>query len=201
MASQRNSSTLGLTGVTTHHSSVMNGISSASQMSIHQPATYANGLHRGGRNERINHQSATLSPVVSVGSNNVTSNAAFLMDKLHSKANQMKNWNELSKNVKQCLLEKRPIVIDNNDRSQLQRCLDTMQNNIEVKSVQSMVDRLDTICRQLKLKFNFTKNYECFVSSDMYYVEIKLDMESGHVLDCKVSHLQDEAQVSCLCAR
>ena len=117
------------------------------------------------------------------------------MDKLYSKASTMKSWHDLSKSVKQALLEKRPIVTDNNDRLLLQRCLDTIQNNIEVKSVQSMVERLDTICRQLKLKFNFTKNYECFVSSDMYYVEIKLDMESGRVLDCQVAHHGGEPTV------
>ena len=120
---------------------------------------------------------------------------AILMDKLHSKSNQMKSWTDLSKSLKQSLLEKRPFVNDINDKLQLQRALDTMQNNIEVKSVQSMVERLDTICRQLKLKFNCTKNYECFVSSDMYYVEIKLDPDTGHVLDCNVVH-SDASQVS-----
>ena len=139
--------------------------------------------------------SSNAPPQAATGSlpvNDATS--VILMEKLHNKSSHMKSWNDLSKSVKQSLLEKRPIVTDHNDRVQLQRCLDTIQNNIEVKSVQSMVERLDTICRQLKLKFNFTKSFECFVSSDMYYVEIKLDMETGRVLDCKVAH-QDEGQV------
>ncbi|KAJ6225072.1 hypothetical protein RDWZM_003617 [Blomia tropicalis] len=125
------------------------------------------------------------------------STSSFLMEKLHSKSNQMKSWFELAKSVKQSVIEKRPIVSDNNDRLILQRCLDTIQNNIEVKSVQSMVERLETICRQLKLKFNNMPNSnQCFISSDMYYVEIKLNMETGQVLDCIISH-QDVSVQSC----
>lgn len=121
---------------------------------------------------------------------------SMAMDCLYTKSTQMKSWQELSKHLKQCLIEKRPLATDSNDRYQMQKCLDTIQKNIEVTSVQSMVERLEMICRQLKLKFNVTKNFECFVSSDMYYVEIKLDQKSGKVLDCKITH-ENDAAVSC----
>lgn len=119
--------------------------------------------------------------------------STILMERLYKKSNQMKNWNDISKCIKQSILEKRPIITDNNDLFQLQRCLDTLQKNIEVKSVQSLVERLESICRQLKLKFYF-RNFQCFVHSDMYYVEISLDVDSGRVMDCKIH--QDEALVS-----
>lgn len=121
--------------------------------------------------------------------------SSLLMGRLHTKSGQMRSWPELSKSMKQSLLEKRPLVTDSGDRFQLQRCLDTIQKQIEVCSVQSMVERLETICRQLKLKFICPKNYECFIHSEMYYVEIKLDMDTGRVLDCKVAHQTHEAQV------
>lgn len=125
--------------------------------------------------------------------------SSLLMDKLYSKANQMKSWNDISKSIKQSILEKKPIITDNNDRFQLQRCLDTIQKNIEVKSIQSLVERLESICRQLKLKFCLNNN-DCFVYSDMYYVEIKLDIDSGRVIDCKVDQHQPETKVSALVA-
>lgn len=112
---------------------------------------------------------------------------AILMDRLHGKSNQMKSWNDLSKSLKQSLLEKRPFVNDSNDKVQLQLALDTLQNNIEVKSLHSMVERLEAISRQMKLKFHNTAN-QCFISSDMYYVEVKFDAETGCVAHVKVVH-------------
>ena len=122
-----------------------------------------------------------------------------LMEKLHAKANQMKSWTDLAKIMKQSVNEKRHII-DINERNQLQKCLDTIQKNIRVTSLQSMVERLETICRQLGLKFSVPpqvspKRVECFVHSEMYYVEVLLEAPTGNVLDCKVAH-QAEA-LSC----
>ena len=125
-------------------------------------------------------------------------NLSNLMDKLHAKANQMKSWTDLVKIMKQSVNEKRHII-DINERNQLQKCLDTIQKNIRVTSLQSMVERLETICRQLGLKFSVPpqtspKRVECFVHSEMYYVEVLLEAPTGNVLDCKVAH-QAEALV------
>jgi len=120
-------------------------------------------------------------------------NLSNLMEKLHSKSTQMKSWTELIKIMKQSLNEKRHII-DINERNQLQKCLDTIQKSIRVSSLQSMVERLETICRQLGLKFSLTsssKGVECFVHSEMYYVEVLLELSTGHVLDCKVAHQAD----------
>lgn len=119
-----------------------------------------------------------------------------LMDKLRSRATQMKSWTEIGKMLKTSLSEKRHLV-DVNERSQLQKCLDTIQKNIRVTSLQSMVERLETICRQLGLKFSgtsTTKGIECFVHSEMYYVEVLLEPQTGYVIDCKIAH-QTEATV------
>lgn len=177
---------------------------------LHPSTLFANGLaingtFLGGESLIYQHQQEKPPLISTVTNNQLTGEAkslpmngakvAILMDKLYGKSKQMKSWDDLCKSMKQSFLEKRPFVSDRDDKHQLQRVLDTLQNNIEVKSVQSMVERLETICRQLKLKFNYTKNYECFVSSDMYYVEIRLDPETGHVLDCNVVH-SDASQVS-----
>lgn len=124
-------------------------------------------------------------------------NVSNLMEKLRSKTNQTKSWTDLTKLMKQPINEKRHI--DVNERSQLQKCLDTIQKSIRVTSWQSMVERLETICRQLGLKFSVPpqtspKRVECFVHSEMYYVEVLLESPTGHVLDCKVAH-QAEALV------
>ena len=128
-------------------------------------------------------------------------NLSNLMEKLHSKAkmkDQIKSWADLTKMMKQSVNEKRHII-DVNERNQLQKCLDTIQKNIRVTSLQSMVERLETICRQLGLKFSVPpqtspKRVECFVHSEMYYVEVLLEAPTGQVLDCKVAH-QAEALV------
>ena len=125
-------------------------------------------------------------------------NLSNMMEKLHTKPNPSKSWTDLSKIMKQSVNEKRHIL-DGNERSQLQKCLDTIQKNIRVTSLQSMVERLETICRQLGLKFSVPpqtspKRVECFVHSEMYYVEVLLEAPTGHVLDCKVAH-QAEALV------
>lgn len=126
---------------------------------------------------------------------NNDSMCSILMNRLYSKSNNQKTWSELTKSMKQCLLDKRPLATDQNERFQLQKCLDTMQKNIEVKSIQSMMERLETICRQLKLKFTCSNLSECFVYSDMYYVEIKFDQEKGKVVDCKIAHHTHDASV------
>lgn len=112
---------------------------------------------------------------------------AILMERLHGRSNQMKSWNDLSKSLKQSLLEKRPFVTDSNEKVTLQLALDTLQNNIEVKSYHSMVERLEAISRQMKLKFNNTVN-QCFISTDMYYVEVKFDAETGCIDQVNVVH-------------
>ncbi|XP_064455727.1 mediator of RNA polymerase II transcription subunit 1-like isoform X2 [Ornithodoros turicata] len=117
-----------------------------------------------------------------------------LLEKLRAKTNQYKPWGDMAKALRMALTEKHHLI-DNTERSQLQRCLDTIQKSMKVSSMQGMVERLDTITRQQGLIFSAGPGtQECFISSDMFYVEVLLE-PSGEVRDVKISHHGDP--VSC----
>lgn len=120
-----------------------------------------------------------------------------LMQRIRRRPNA-KSWNELIKISRLSLQEKRhSFVADAGDRSQLQKCLDTMQKSIRITSFQSMVERLETITRQLGLKFTFGPNDQVvFISSGFFYIEVVLEAGTGYVLDVKIAHHDDP--VSCL---
>ena len=51
-------------------------------------------------------------------------------------------------------MDKRAILVpDASERAQVEKCLDTIQRNIKVTGLRSMIERLETITRQLGLKF------------------------------------------------
>ncbi|KAL3273025.1 hypothetical protein HHI36_014481 [Cryptolaemus montrouzieri] len=120
----------------------------------------------------------------------------ILMEKLRSKASQYKTLAEISKNVRMTMLDKR-YALDSVEKSQHQKCLDTLQHSIKVTSLQSMVERLESLTRQLGLKFMVgPSDVQLFISSDMFYLEILLDA-SGAVQDVKVHHEGKMEQQSC----
>ncbi|KAI4456845.1 mediator of rna polymerase ii transcription subunit 1 [Holotrichia oblita] len=120
----------------------------------------------------------------------------LLMEKLRSKASQFKSLTEMAKTVRMAMLEKR-YALDSVEKSQHQKCLDTLQHSIKVTSLQSMVERLESLTRQLGLKFvQGPSGVELFISSDMFYLEIILD-QTGAVLDVKVHHEGKIEQQSC----
>ncbi|CAN8020807.1 unnamed protein product [Ixodes persulcatus] len=117
-----------------------------------------------------------------------------LLEKLRAKASQYKPWGDMAKALRMALMEKHHLV-DSADRNRLQKCLDTIQKSIKVTSMQSMIERLDTITRQQGLIFTTGPDgQECFISSDMFYVEVLLET-SGEVKDVKIAHHGDP--VSC----
>lgn len=61
-----------------------------------------------------------------------------------------------------------------------------MQHCIKVTSRQGLVERLESLTRQLGLKFMEDQS-GLFISSDMFYLEIVLDSK-GTVQDVKVHH-------------
>ncbi|KRT79679.1 hypothetical protein AMK59_7181, partial [Oryctes borbonicus] len=120
----------------------------------------------------------------------------LLMEKLRSKSSQFKSLTEMAKTVRMAMLEKR-YALDSVEKSQHQKCLDTLQHSIKVTSLQSMVERLESLTRQLGLKFvQGPSGVELFISSDMFYLEIILD-QTGAVLDVKVHHEGKIEQQSC----
>ncbi|XP_020295798.1 mediator of RNA polymerase II transcription subunit 1 [Pseudomyrmex gracilis] len=119
------------------------------------------------------------------------------MEKLRSKAATFKPLVETAKNVRMAMLDKR-FAIDSVEKNQLQKCLDTLQHSIKVTSFQSMVERLESLSRQLGLKFMMSGNpgTEIFISSDMFFVEVMLE-PSGLVKDVKIHHEGKSEQQSC----
>lgn len=89
----------------------------------------------------------------------------ILMEKLRSKAAQFKSLPEISKNVRMSLLvsciyfhlyylstnifQEKRYALDSVEKSQHQKCLDILQHSIKVTSLQSMVERLESLTRQL----------------------------------------------------
>ncbi|KAH6939635.1 hypothetical protein HPB50_020236 [Hyalomma asiaticum] len=113
-----------------------------------------------------------------------------LLEKLRAKAKHYKPWGDMAKALRMAIMEKHHLV-DSAERSQLQKCLDMIQKSIKVTSMQSMIERLDTITRQQGLMFTTGPGgQECFISSDMFYVEVLLET-SGTVKDVKISHHGD----------
>nr|XP_032517270.1 mediator of RNA polymerase II transcription subunit 1 [Danaus plexippus plexippus] len=120
----------------------------------------------------------------------------ILMEKLRSKTSQYKNLSETSKAVRMALLDKR-WAVDNADRMILQKCLDSLQHCIKVSSLQSLIERLECLSRQLGLKFVVgTSGVNLFISSDMFYLEILVE-SSGSVKDVKIHHEGKIEQQSC----
>lgn len=77
--------------------------------------------------------------------------------------------------------------IDAIEKQTLQTALDNLQNNITIKTRTQLVERLEMLSRQLSLKFTENiKTNSLFISSDMFYLEILLDLQGGNVNDVKV---------------
>ncbi|PBC27227.1 Mediator of RNA polymerase II transcription subunit [Apis cerana cerana] len=121
----------------------------------------------------------------------------LLMEKLRSKASTYKSLVETAKNLRMAMLDKR-FAIDSAEKSQLQKCLDTLQHSIKVTSLQSMVERLESLTRQLGLKFMMSgpPGTELFISSDMFFLEVLLE-PTGVVKDVKIHHEGKNEQQSC----
>ncbi|XP_073956691.1 mediator of RNA polymerase II transcription subunit 1-like [Choristoneura fumiferana] len=120
----------------------------------------------------------------------------ILMEKLRSKTSQYKNLSETSKAVRMALLDKR-WAVDSQDRMILQKCLDSLQHCIKISSLQSLIERLECLSRQLGLKFVVgTSGVNLFISSDMFYLEILVE-SSGSVKDVKIHHEGKIEQQSC----
>lgn len=118
----------------------------------------------------------------------------LLMERLRSKSSQYKPLQDTSKHIRMAMLEKR-YALDSVEKSNLQKCLDSMQYCIKVTTRQGLVERLESLSRQLGLKF-MDDNDNLFISSDMFYLEIILD-GNGKVRDVKVHHECKIEQQSC----
>uniref|UniRef100_A0A3Q3F029 Mediator of RNA polymerase II transcription subunit 1 n=1 Tax=Labrus bergylta TaxID=56723 RepID=A0A3Q3F029_9LABR len=122
------------------------------------------------------------------------SRMATLLERLHAKHNASRPWQETSKVVRQAM-EKRG-VMNAAGHQLLLTCLETLQRALKVSSLPSMTDRLESIARQNMLGSHLsTSGTECYITSDMFYVEVQLDT-IGQLVDVKVAH-QGENPTSC----
>lgn len=120
----------------------------------------------------------------------------MLMERLRTKtAQHPRTFPELSKSMRMSMLEKR-YGLDAVEKSNLQKCLDSMQHCIRITTRPGLVERLEALSRQLGLKFMEDTNGLLFISSDMFYLEIVLDA-AGTVQDVKVHHECKIEQQSC----
>ncbi|XP_069093553.1 mediator of RNA polymerase II transcription subunit 1 [Pleurodeles waltl] len=117
-----------------------------------------------------------------------------LLEKLHAKFNQNRPWMETMKLVRQ-VMDKRG-VLGPGGHPHLVSCLETLQKALKVSSLSAMTDRLESIARQNGLSSHLSANgTECYITSDMFYVEVQLD-PAGLLCDVKVAH-HGETPVSC----
>ncbi|KAM6295523.1 LOW QUALITY PROTEIN: mediator of RNA polymerase II transcription subunit 1 [Aegotheles albertisi] len=117
-----------------------------------------------------------------------------LLERLHAKYNQNRPWTETVKLVRQ-VMEKR-VVMNSGGHQHLVSCLETLQKALKVSSLPAMTDRLESIARQNGLGSHLSANgTECYITSDMFYVEVQLD-PTGLLCDVKVAH-HGENPVSC----
>ncbi|NXW60727.1 MED1 polymerase, partial [Eurystomus gularis] len=117
-----------------------------------------------------------------------------LLERLHAKYNQNRPWTETMKLVRQ-VMEKR-VVMNSGGHQHLVSCLETLQKALKVSSLPAMTDRLESIARQNGLGSHLSANgTECYITSDMFYVEVQLDA-TGLLCDVKVAH-HGENPVSC----
>ncbi|XP_078571397.1 uncharacterized protein LOC144859048 isoform X2 [Branchiostoma floridae x Branchiostoma japonicum] len=121
-----------------------------------------------------------------------------LMQRLRTKSAQIKSWSDTSKLVRSAMVwttslnDKR--AVDNMDHSRLRKCINALQKALKVTTLPSMVERLDSVARQVGLNFKVSSSgHECCISSELFYVEIRLDT-SGGVQDVRVAHHGSESQ-------
>ncbi|EDO40572.1 predicted protein [Nematostella vectensis] len=73
----------------------------------------------------------------------------------------------------------------------IKECLDKLQHALRDNSIKVVVQRLEAITRNVGLKFYDNGNgTDCFISSDMFYVEVKMET-NGKVSEVKVAHAGD----------
>ncbi|KAM8877277.1 mediator of RNA polymerase II transcription subunit 1 [Synchiropus picturatus] len=122
------------------------------------------------------------------------SRMAALLERLHAKHNASRPWQETCKVVRQSM-EKRGMM-NAAGHQLLLNCLETLQRALKVTSLPSMTDRLESIARQNMLGSHLSPSgTECYITSDMFYVEVQLD-SCGQLVDVKVAH-QGENPTSC----
>jgi len=108
----------------------------------------------------------------------------------HEGMESTKSLAETAKIIRMGMADRRH-ALDINDKAIFRTCLDTLQSSISVKTVAGMSERLETVARQLQLKFmaaNPTPGQHSFyISTEMFYLEIGID-NNGVVQGTNIHH-------------
>ncbi|XP_030570273.1 mediator of RNA polymerase II transcription subunit 1-like [Drosophila novamexicana] len=129
---------------------------------------------------------AVVMPIPSIEEKNKQVQQETMMEKLRAKyRNKPKSYEDIKKSVRMYFIEKH-YPMDPLCKAALQSALDKLQHYIKVTSRHGLVERLESLSRQLGLKF-MEDQQMLFISTDMFYVEILLDA-SGKLSDVKVHH-------------
>uniref|UniRef100_A0A3P8STM1 Mediator of RNA polymerase II transcription subunit 1 n=1 Tax=Amphiprion percula TaxID=161767 RepID=A0A3P8STM1_AMPPE len=104
-----------------------------------------------------------------------------IISKLHLKFAK-KTWKDTFQLVRRCMEKSR-------DKSkpckQLVRCLERLQEEFDVSSMNTMRSRLEMIARQQQMGFHFT-GATCYLTADLFYLEVLL-LPCGGVEEVKVA--------------
>uniref|UniRef100_A0A8D3BEE1 Mediator of RNA polymerase II transcription subunit 1 n=1 Tax=Scophthalmus maximus TaxID=52904 RepID=A0A8D3BEE1_SCOMX len=106
---------------------------------------------------------------------------AAVLERLHAKHNASRPWQETCKVVRQAM-EKRG-TMNAAGHQLLLTCLETLQRALKGETANSLGSHLSP------------SGTECYITSDMFYVEVQLDT-NGQLVDVKVAH-QGENPTSC----
>ncbi|XP_018016130.1 serine-rich adhesin for platelets [Hyalella azteca] len=121
----------------------------------------------------------------------------MLMERLRTKASAslLRPLLDSTKNMRQFILNKQHLM-DGSDRISASSCLDDLQQNIPVTSLEAMVERLEATSRQLGLKFTASPIAigEVYISCDMFYVEVLLD-RGGATRDVRVEFAGESTNI------
>ncbi|KAJ8313786.1 hypothetical protein KUTeg_008347 [Tegillarca granosa] len=115
-----------------------------------------------------------------------------LMEKLRCRSTQLKNWTESINAVRTAVMNDKRVQSDALQRSGIQSCVDRLQRAIKVVNKHTLLERLDSITRQLGLTFTppTGSDNSAFINTEMFYIEIVLEKEVV-VKDVKICHQGD----------
>ncbi|XP_046853333.1 mediator of RNA polymerase II transcription subunit 1-like isoform X2 [Xenia sp. Carnegie-2017] len=111
-----------------------------------------------------------------------------LLNGVYSRCKQWKSLGNSKHAVKTFVDRQKQVKQSLPIKTYIAECLDKIQGVIRENNLTVTKDRLKLVTEQVGLKFDVSTTYtECFISSDMFYVEVQLE-DSGNVLEVKVQH-------------
>jgi len=113
------------------------------------------------------------------------------MEKIRGRAEVGKSLENCTAKMVRMGMADRRHSLDIQDKSVLRSCLDTLQSNMSVRSVGGMSDRLESLARQMNLKFMVhspaPSQHSFYISTETFYVEMNMS-HTGAILETKIHH-------------